>query len=142
MSVHYSPDLAALAARPDFEVSLPKEPDVSPVKRLSRVAVTSGIFLATTFAIAVVFFVPVFAFNLSRVEALEIAGEYLSVASFAEQLSSLFLGTLILALAFTSFVASLLLFAAGATVRPKNQTVVQDDAMTHLTVLRLSGHER
>mgnify|MGYP000320988685 CR=1 FL=1 len=142
MSVQYSPELAALADRPDFEVSLPEEPDPGPNGRIRRYAAAAGLFLAITFAIAIVFFVPVLVFNLSRIEALEVAGRQISASAFAEQLRALFWGTFILALAFTSFAASVLLFASGRTIRPRSRSLSREDALTHLAVLRLSGPER
>jgi len=142
MSVHYLPDAAAQAERPDIDVSLPEEPEPSRRRRATRFAAAAGIFLAATFATAVVFFIPVFVFNLSRIEALEVAGQLMPASEFALHLGALFWGTCILALAFTSFVASLLLLASNRTIRPISQPLSQDDALTHLAVLRLSGSER
>lgn len=142
MSVQYPPELAALAERPDFEVSLPDEPDPGFIGRVRRYAAAAGLFLAITSAVAVVFFVPVLVYNLSRIEALEIAGTQMSAGLFVEQLRALFWGTFILSLAFTSFVASVLIFAPGRTIRPRSQSSGYEDALAHLAVLRLSGPER
>ena len=89
------------------------------------------------------FYVPVFIYNLSRVDALEVAGRLVPASVFAAHFSALFWGTFILALAITSFIASLLLFATGRV----NSTRVrrpsgQEDALAHLAVLRLAGSER
>lgn len=142
MSVQYSPELAALADRPDFVVSVPKEPDPGFTGRMRRFAAAAGLFLAITFATAVVFFLPVLVVNLSRIEALEIAGRSVSAGAFVEELRVLFWGTFILVLAFTSFIASLLLFASGRTIRPRYPSSDRQDALVHLAVLRLSGPER
>ena len=142
MSVQYSPDLAALADRPDFDVTLPEDPEPKRHRRIRRTIAAGAIFVAATFVIAGVFFIPVFALNLSRVEALEIAGQTMPVSVFAGQLSDLFWGTFVLALAFTSFTASLMLFAAGRTIHPYSRPEQRPDAIPHLTVLRLSGSER
>lgn len=142
MSVQYSPDLAALADRPDFDVSLPEEPEPGRFQRLRRLAAAAAVFLGATFATAIVFFIPVFIYNLSRIEALEIAGRLMSASVFADQLGALFWGTFILALAFTSFVASLFLVASNRTIRPVSQPLERENALTHLAVLRLSGSER
>ncbi|MCR9281049.1 MAG: hypothetical protein NXH99_05125 [Rhodobacteraceae bacterium] len=142
MSFHFTPDLSPATGRPDIEVSLPEEPRQAFPRRAKRVAVAAGVFLGTTFAIAVVFFIPVIVFNLSRIEALEIAGRHIPVTQFADELGALFWGTFIVALAFTSFIASLLLFATGRIIRPHRKPVRTDDALVHLNVLRLSGAER
>jgi hypothetical protein len=142
MSVQYSPDLAALADRPDFEVSLPEEPRPGVFRRARRAAVAVALFLAVTFALAVVFYIPVFVYNLSQIDALEIAGRLVPASVFAEHFSALFWGTFVLALAVTSFVASLLLFASGRIVRPCRRRFRREDALTHLAVLRLAGPER
>lgn len=142
MSFHFTPDLSPATGRPDIEVSLPEEPRQAFPRRAMRAAVAAGVFLGTTFAIAVVFFIPVIVFNLSRIEALEIAGRHIPVTQFADELGALFWGTFIVALAFTSFIASLLLFATGRIVRPRRKPVRTDDALVHLNVLRLSGAER
>lgn len=142
MSFHFTPDLSPVTGRPDIEVSLPEEPRQAFPRRAMRAAVAAGVFLGTTFAIAVVFFIPVIVFNLSRIEALEIAGRHIPVTQFADELGALFWGTFIVALAFTSFIASLLLFATGRIIRPHRKPVRTDDALVHLNVLRLSGAER
>lgn len=142
MSFHFTPDLSPATGRPDIEVSLPEEPRQAFPRRAMRAAVAAGVFLGITFAIAVVFFIPVIVFNLSRIEALEIAGRHIPVTQFADELGALFWGTFIVALAFTSFIASLLLFATGRIVRPHRKPVRTDDALVHLNVLRLSGAER
>lgn len=142
MSVQFTPDLAALAGRPDFEVTPPEEPDPGIFVRLKKTVASAALFLGTTFAVAGLFFIPVLFFNLSRIEALEIAGQQLTATAFLGQLGALFWGTFVLALAFTSFVASMLIFASGRLIRPYSKPVGQEDAMAHLTVLRLSGSER
>jgi hypothetical protein len=142
MSFQYSPDLSALAERPDVEVSFAEEPAPGGYYRLRRLAVAAGLFLGVTFAIAVVLFIPVLVFNLGRIEALEIAGQIIPASVFAAHFSALFWGTFILALAFTSFVVSLLLFASDRIVRPRPQPKHSDEALMHLSVLRLSGSER
>lgn len=142
MSFQYAPDLSALAERPDIEVSIPEETAPGGFHRLRRYFLAAGLFLGVTFAIAVVLFIPVLVFNLGRIEALEIAGRLVPAAVFAEHFGALFWGTFILALAFTSFVVSLLLFASDRVLRPRPQPKVTDDALTHLSVLRLSGSER
>ncbi|WP_428687747.1 hypothetical protein [Roseibium sp.] len=142
MSVHYLPDLSARADLPDFEVPLPTQPVVGGFHRFRQFVVASGLFLGATFAIAVVFFLPVLAFNLSRIEALEIAGQQISVSGFVDQLGALFWGTFILALAFTSFIVRVLRHAPGRIIRPRSRPAASGDALPHLTVLRLSGHER
>ncbi|MES0880757.1 hypothetical protein [Roseibium sp. SCP14] len=142
MSFQLPPDLAALADRPDFEVSVPEEPEPGFFRRIGRMAASLGIFLGATILVAVIFFVPVLIFNVSRIEALEIAGQQISASLFAEQLGALFWGTAVLALAFTSFVASILMFASGLRIRPRNQPFSREDALHHLAVLRLSGPER
>jgi len=142
MSVHYSPELAAQADRPDFDVSLPEPPRPGPFGRARRAATWVAVFLLGTFALAVMLYVPVFIYNLSRVDALEIAGRLVPASVFAEHFSALFWGTFILALAITSFIASLLLFASGRIVRPCSRPYTREDALTHLAVLRLAGSER
>lgn len=142
MSVHYSPDPAVVTARPDVDASLPRDPDPRPVSRFLQATRMVVAFLGITFAIGVLFFVPVCAFNLARIEALEVSGELVPVSVFVEQLGALFLGTLILALAFTSFVANLLLHAGDNDVRPRSQTELRSSARAHLAVLRFSGLER
>jgi|GEM_PF-1599329 len=142
MSFQYSPDLSALAERPDIEVSFAEEPMPGGLHRLRRFVLAAGLFLAVTFAIAVVLFIPVLVFNLGRIEALEIAGRLVPAAVFAEHFGALFWGTFILALAFTSFVVSLLLFASGRVIRPRPRPKDTEDALEHLSVLRLSGSER
>lgn len=142
MSVHYSPDLSALADRPDFDVSLPEEPEPGRFQRMRRLVAAAAVFLGATFATAVVFFIPVFIYNLSRIEALEVAGRLMPASVFADQLGALFWGTFILALAFTSFVVSLLMLASNRTLRPVARSFDQENALTHLAVLRLSGSER
>ena len=142
MSFQYSPDLSALAERPDVEVSFPVEPVPGGIDRLRRFALAADLFLGVTFAIAVVLFIPVVVHNLSRIEALEIAGRLVPAAVFAGHFSALFWGAFILALAFTSFVASLRLFATGHVVRPHSRPSGPSDAIEHLAVLRLSGSER
>ncbi len=142
MSIQYSPELAALAGRPDFEVPEPEATDHGPFLRVRRGVAAAGIFFAGTFAIAGLIFIPVLFINLSRIEALEIAGRQLSVSAYLDQLGALFWGTLVLALAITSFVASLRLFASGRMIRPRVHQVAHGDALEHLAVLRLSGSER
>lgn len=142
MSVQYSPDLSALSDRPDFEVSVPEEPSPGSFHRARRAVVSAALFLAVTFALAVTFYVPVFIYNLSRVDALEVAGRLIPASVFVEHFSALFWGTFILALAVTSFIASLLLFASGRIVRPCSRRFRREDALTHLAVLRLAGPER
>jgi hypothetical protein len=142
MSVQYSPDLAALADRPDFEVPLPQDPGPGGFRRVRQAVLAVVVFLAVTFALAVTFYIPVFVYNLSRIEALEIAGQLVPAAVFAEHFSALFWGTFVLALAVTSFVASLFLFASGRIVRPKSRSYRREDAAAHLAVLRLAGPER
>ncbi|MEM9632004.1 MAG: hypothetical protein AAGA50_11810 [Pseudomonadota bacterium] len=142
MSFQLPPDLAALADRPDFEVPVPEDPDPGLYRRIRRKLVTAGLFVGATFLVAVVFFIPVLIFNVSRIESLEIAGEHMSASHFAEQLGALFWGTAVLALAFTSFVVNVLFYAAGAQIRPKSQSFSREDALRHLAVLRLSGPER
>jgi len=142
MSFQYSPDLSALAERPDIEVSFAEKPMPGGFHRLRRFFLAAGLFLGITFALAVVLFVPVLAFNLSRIEALEIAGRLVPAAVFAEHFGALFWGTFILALAFTSFVVSLLLFASDRVIRPRPRPKDTEDALEHLAVLRLSGSER
>ena len=142
MSVHYSPDLAALADRPDFDLSLPEEPEPGRFQRTRRFLAAAGVFLTATFVTAIVFFIPVFIYNLNRIEALEVAGRLMPASVFADQLGALFWGTFILALAFTSFVVSILLVASNRTIRPVSQPFEREDALTHIAVLRLSGSER
>jgi len=142
MSVHYSPDLSALADRPDFEVPVPEEPNPGVFCRVRRAVVVAAMFVVITFALAVTFYVPVFLYNLSRVDALEVAGRLIPASVFVEHFSALFWGTFILALAVTSFIASLLLFASGRIIRPCRRSFRRDDALTHLAVLRLAGSER
>lgn len=142
MSVHYSPDLAAQADRPDFELPLPAAPRPGPFHRARRAFVQVALFLLGTFALAVMLYVPVFIYNLSRVDALEVAGRLVPASVFAAHFSALFWGTFILALAITSFVASLLLFATGRVIRPRRRPSGQEDALAHLAVLRLAGSER
>ncbi len=142
MSVHYLPDPSARADRPDFEVPLPERPISGRFYGLRRFVVAAVLFTGITFVIAVIFFLPVLAFNLSRIEALEIAGQQISVSRFLDQLNALFWGTFILSLAFTSFIVSVLRQAPGRYIRPHSRLPARDDALAHLTVLRLSGHER
>jgi len=142
MSVHYSPDEAAQADRPDFEVSLPEAPKPGLFRRAKRLATCAVVFLVGTFALAVMLYIPVCIYNLSRVDALEIAGRLVPASVFAEHFSALFWGTFILALAITSFIASLLLFASGRIVRPCRRSFKREDAATHLAVLRLARPER
>jgi hypothetical protein len=143
MSFHFTPDLSPATGRPDIEVSLPEKPRQALFSRAIRAALAAGVFLSATFAVAVVFFIPVIVFNVSRVEALEIAGRHIPVTQFADELGALFWGTFIVALAFTSFIASLLLFATGRIIRPRSRPLhTDDDALVHLNVLRLSGAER
>lgn len=142
MSVQYSPDLAALADRSDFEVSPPSEPAPGTFRRIRRAAAGFALFAGTTSAIAVVFFIPVLISNLGRVEALEIAGELVPATVFAEKLVALFWGTFVLALAFTSFVAGMRFCVPDKIVRPIHQPLSPEDALHPLTVLRLIGHER
>ncbi|MCV0423885.1 MAG: hypothetical protein K5905_00275, partial [Roseibium sp.] len=118
MLFHLPPGVSGLPDRSDFEVSVPEEPDPGLFRRIGRKFVTAGLFLGATFLVAVVFFIPVLIFNVSRIEALEIAGEHMSVSLFAEQLGALFWGTAVLALAFTSFVVNVLFYAVGAQIRP------------------------
>ena len=142
MLFHVPPDLSGLPDRPDFEVPVPEEPDPGLFRRIRRRLVTAGLFLGATFLVAVVFFIPVLIINVSRIEALEIAGEHMSVSLFAEQLGALFWGTAVLALAFTSFVVNVLFYSAGAKIRPRSQSFSREDSLRHLAVLRLSRPER
>ncbi|MEP1575954.1 hypothetical protein [Roseibium album] len=142
MNSHYPQDLSALADRPDFEIPSTPQAKVGLAGRIGRAFVSAGVFLGVTLGVAVVLFVPVFIFNLSRIEALEVAGETIPVSLFFDQLGALFWGTAIIALAFTSLMTGLFVMAAGATIRPRSQPVGKEDALAHLTVLRLSGSER
>ena len=142
MNSHYPQDLSALADRPDFEIPPVPHTKVGLFRRLARAAVAAGAFTGVTLGVAVVFFVPVFVFNLSRIEALEVAGELIPASVFVDQLGALFWGTAIIALAFTSLMTGLFFMAAGTTIRPRSRPVSKEDPLMHLTVLRLSGSER
>jgi len=142
MSVQYSPDLSALADRSDFEVSPPSDPAPGLFRRVCRFLAGVAIFAGVTFAITVVFFIPVLISNLGRIEALEIAGELIPATVFAEKLGALFWGTFILALAFTSFVAGMRFCVPDRIVRPVYRPLSPEDALHALTVLRLIGPER
>ena len=142
MNSHYPQDLSALADRPDFEIPTVPQAKAGLVRRMARATLSAAAFAGITMGVAVVFFVPVLIFNLSRIEALEVAGELMPASVFVDQLGALFWGTAIIALAFTSLMTGLFFMAAGATIRPRSRTVSQENALTHLTVLRLSGSER
>ncbi len=142
MSIQYAPHVAALAERSDFEVPPPKEPQPGLFRRIRRIVVGAALFLAQTFAIAVVFFIPVLVFNLGRIEALEIAGELIPASVFAGQLVALFWGTFILALTFTCLVAGSRLCAPDSFVRPVQQPPLQDSPLHLVSVLRLIGSGR
>jgi len=142
MNSQYPQNLSAFADRPDFEVPSMQRPPVGPGRRFRRALVSVCTFLGATLGVAVVLFVPVFLFNLSRIEALEIAGRHVLISEFFDELSALFWGTAIVALAFTSLMTGLFYMAAGTTIRPRSQRPGREDALTHLTVLRLSRSER
>lgn len=143
MPVQISPELAKLAERPDFEVTPPPATErPTPGARLLAALRATGLFLAATFAIAVVLFAPVALTSLARIETLEVAGRVMTAAQFADTLGALFWGTFILAFALTSFIASLMLVSTGCTIRPRRQPLSREDALTHLAVLRMVGPER
>ena len=103
MNSHYPQDLSALADRPDFEIPPAPQTRTGLFRRFARAVLAAGVFAGVTLGVAVVFFVPVFLFNLSRIEALEVAGELMPASVFVDQLGALFWGTAVIALAFTSF---------------------------------------
>ncbi|WP_299472777.1 hypothetical protein [uncultured Roseibium sp.] len=140
MNSFFVQDPSVRADRPDIEMPPARQP--RPGRRLARYLTATAMFFGTTLAVAVLLFVPVLAFNLSRVEALEVAGEYMPVTVFMDELGALFWGTAIIALAFTSFMTGLLFMSAGATIRPRSTPIGREDALMHLTVLRLSRSER
>ena len=142
MNSHYPQDLSALADRPDFNVPSAQVTHAGMRQRVRHSVFSFFTFVGATLAVALVLFVPVFVYNLSRIEALEIAGEYVPASVFVNELGALFWGTAIVALAFTSLITGFLLAATGATIRPRTQPLGREDALTHLTVLRLSRSER
>jgi len=142
MSVHYLPESEAARGRPDFEARGAKAPGPGLLPRVGRFLLVTIVFFGSTFALAGLFFVPVLVASLSRVEILEIAGRPVSAAMFADELVSLFWGTFILALAFTSFIAGAALSAAGPYIRPHHPPAAWEDPRRHPAVLRLIGAER
>ncbi len=142
MKSHYLAELSALADRPDVEIGSAARQAPGPGHRIKRALWAAGRFLGATLGVAVILFVPVALYNFSRVDALEVAGERVPVSVFVDELGALFWGTAIIALAFTSFMTGLCFMAAGTTIRPRAQPLSREDALTHLTVLRLSRSER
>lgn len=142
MNSFYPQDPSALADRPDVEVPPPPVPQGSARRRLLRGLLHAAAFAGVTFVVAVLLFVPVLVYNLGRVEALEVAGRHIPVSVFVDELGALFWGTAIIALSFTSLMSGLFFMTAGTTIRPRPQTMNSQDAMAHLTVLRLSRSER
>lgn len=142
MNSFYPKDPSVLADHPDVEVPPPPAPRGHARRSLLRGLLRAAAFAGVTFAVAVVLFVPVLAYNLSRVEALEIAGQHIPVSVFIDDLGALFWGTAIIALSFTSLMSGLFFMSAETVIRPRAQTISGQDAMAHLTVLRLSRSER
>nr|WP_319383474.1 hypothetical protein [uncultured Roseibium sp.] len=141
MNSFYPQDPSAPADRPDVEVP-PPVPQGSARRRLVRGVLHAAAFAGVTFVVAVLLFVPVLVYNLGRVEALEVAGRHIPVSVFIDELGALFWGTAIIALSFTSLMSCLFFMTTGTTIRPRPQTMSGQDAMAHLTVLRLSRSER
>lgn len=142
MFPYSSQDLSVLADRQDFEVPPAPQQDRTFPARLRRSATVVAVFSGVTFLMAALLFVPVLAFNLSRIEALDIAGTQVPAAEFVRQIGALFWGSSIVALAFTSFIAGARYMAAGPTIRPRPSSDSKQDVLLHLAMLRLIGSER
>ncbi len=142
MNSFYPQDPSVLTVRPDVEVPPPPPAQRGGKRRLVRGLLRAAAFAGVTIVVAVVLFVPVLAYNLSRIEALEVSGQHIPVSVFIDDLGALFWGTAIIALSFTSLMSGLFFMTAGTIIRPRSQTMNSQDAMAHLTVLRLSRSER
>ncbi len=142
MSSYYPPEVSVVAHRPDLELSLPPRPRQGLLRRMWGYALNVGIFIGVTLLIAVLFYIPVLVLNLGQVEAVEVAGEHMSAALFAQRLGALFWGVFILALAFTSFIASVQMYDWEPKIRPEEKAGRYDVALTQLAMLRLLRPER
>lgn len=142
MIVRFPPEVSALADRRDFDIPPPQEPAAGFSGRLVHMAGVAMLFAGATFVLAVVLFVPVLAVSLSRVEALQVAGELMSATVFADRLIALFWGSCMVALAVTSSIAGLRLSPPGPIIRSQPSEHRREDPKVRMTMLHLMESER
>lgn len=142
MIPRFPPEVSALAERRDFDISPAQRPSAGFASNLRCVAAGAALFAGVTLALAVVLFVPVLAAALSRVEAVQVAGELISARVFTDRVIALFWGSCMVALAVTSLIAGMRLSPAGPLIRSQTRELGREDPRIRMNLLRVTGTER
>lgn len=118
MSARYPLDPFALPSRPDIPIPMPMRGRTNRLRTGVKALCVIGVFLAASVMLAVVLFVPILAVEITRIDAVVLAGQTLEAWSYSARLGDLFLGTLIVAFSVLAFLASLMLASGTGAPQP------------------------
>jgi hypothetical protein len=126
MPARYSRAPSAGVDRPDIYLPDPLRRRKNRLRRGAVLIKYVGGYMLAVAVLAAILFLPVLFVEVSRIDAVELSGEILPVSVFASRLGDMFLGTLIVAFALVSFVASAAL-SAGSLEARSHQTPFSED---------------
>ncbi len=142
MSSLIPPELDALAARSDFELPVARRVSLGFWARVRRSARAFAVFVAATLLFAAIIYIPVLASSLAGVQGVTVAGETLATTEFLHRLGVLFMGTCVVALALTSFLALVRMSAVDLVDIESHQEDVQKQTFIQLSAFQLLGPGR
>jgi hypothetical protein len=90
------------------------------IRRRSVGARAAVLFAAPLAGATLLLFIPIVLVEFASVETVGVQGQVLTAAEFADRIRNLFLGTFVVALAVTSFIASAVLASRQLVVRPRD----------------------
>ncbi|MFD1696319.1 hypothetical protein [Roseibium aestuarii] len=116
MSARYPFDPFAMPERPDVPFPAARidraASSLPMTRRLARLGLRAVSLVGLIAGLSVLIFLPALVSELARIEAVTVEGQTYSASAFVEALGSLYLGSVIVAIALTSFLA------AAALARP------------------------
>ncbi|MEP4030837.1 hypothetical protein [Roseibium polysiphoniae] len=144
MSARYPFDPFAVPNGPDIEYPAARQRR-SVAQVLLRALLAIGGFIAASFVLSSVLFVPILIGEIIAIDAVVVGGHQTEVADFVSKLGALFLGTLVVAVAVLSIIASAALAAGkeGRWEHPVSDEVRREQEAARYEQLKLeAGHVR
>lgn len=112
--------------RPDIYLPDPLRRRKNRLRRGAVLITCVGKYLAAVALLAAILFLPVLFVELSRIDAVGLSGEIIPASVFATRLGDMFLGTVIIAIALVSFVASAALSARSLEAQGRLEPYSED----------------
>ncbi|MEP0232581.1 hypothetical protein [Roseibium sp.] len=144
MSARYPFDPFAVPNGPDIEFPAARKRR-SFAQFLLRALLAIGGFIAASFVLSVVLFVPILIGEIIAIEAVVVGGHQVEALEFVSRLGALFPGTLVIAVAILSIIASAALAAGkeGRWEHPVDDEVWREQGAARYEQLKLeAGHVR